>query len=118
MLREDKGYVEWRFSTMDGLYGMKTDIWSDINKYIIPFIETNSRMTDVYRVLNSEHPKDSFMLGIDIFRRPLLLSAFELHWGRKTEAIRILEDALAGNRKRQPYKFELSSLLRRAQQLP
>lgn len=65
LLRPEKSYREWRFSTEREMEGLVPLVTADLRQYAIPFLDRFPDAASVRRSLESDNPADWFMLARD-----------------------------------------------------
>lgn len=96
LLRDDKRFVEWKFTGRDDLEpSLKDAILSDLRNFAMPYIEQYSRLSEVRKAVESPDPKDWRHLRLDVDSRIEVLASIQMIEGEKSKAIETLDDALS-----------------------
>jgi hypothetical protein len=62
LLRPERSYREWRFSTEKEMQGLVRFVTEDLEQYAVPFLDKFPDAASIRRSLESENPADWFML--------------------------------------------------------
>lgn len=92
LLREDKKFTEWHFHTAHDLEQLRDTVMGELTDIAIPFVEKNSKLTEVNHKLQSRTPAEWFGLGPE--GRLTVLAAIQFVQGDRPGALKTLDDAL------------------------
>jgi hypothetical protein len=83
---------EWQFVDRGGLEKLRDDLLDVLNTIVIPFLEANADISDVYRNLSSADSKSWYVLTDE--KRVCFLAAIYAVFGRHEDALRLVRTTL------------------------
>jgi hypothetical protein len=112
LLREDRGYTEWKFSTPEQLSELHDSIVGDLMKYAIPFIERFSHVDEAVKAVAAPDPRNWFNWNVNT--RVNFLAVARLVKGDSAGATKMLDDALLERKDARPKeRFEIEQVRKR-----
>lgn len=102
LLASERKFSEWHFSDDGQLEALIPAIASDLEARAIPFFECFGTLEGMRAKLRLETPKDWFVLSAE--QRTELLAAIEVVLGHKTDALKLIDEALLPLRDALPKK--------------